>query len=299
MGRDDGANLRANWERQEHRGAQLFVVENGPGLGTCARNGVEATVLRSEQHQSHARNAGLDVAIARNFTRWRNWDSDDWYGPRDLAESVAAIDAGHQLIGKSDHFCELSDGRLMLLGADGENRETQALQGPTLGSVLWPSMPRFPVLDIGEDIEWTAAMVAHGVKPWATSRLNFCYSRRGSDEDHACNVTDAELLAWRAGTAHVVECPIARPSDPDEQETWKQSVNDWRLRVLQGLEAPRLTLHEQAPEPVWNHPDIRGRGPRSATRPGFPHLPDDSPPGTLFGFDGEVCKLDFYHPFSG
>jgi hypothetical protein len=248
MGRDDGANLRANWERQEFRGATLFVIENGPGLGTCARNGVDATVFSSERHQSHARNGGLDVAIARHFTHWRNWDSDDWYGANDLAESVAAFAAGHEVIGKSDHFCELSDGRLVLLGADGENRETQALQGPTLGSVLWPDMPRFPVVDIGEDIDWTAAMVAAGMRPWATSRNHFCYSRRGKPEDHACDVTDAELLYFRAGDAHIVHC-------------------ESRLAVLNGTEAPRLTLHAPEPRPVWDHPQIRKRGPRSTTRP--------------------------------
>lgn len=247
MGRDDGANLRTNWERQTHRDAVLFVVENGSGLGSCARHGVEATVLRSAAHQSSARNEGLDVAIARCFTRWANWDSDDGYYPEYLAELAAAFDAGHRLIGKSDHFCELSDGRMMLLGADGENCETQALQGPTLGSVLWPDMPRFPLLDIGEDIEWTAAMVTHGVKPWATSRNHFCYSRRGLPETHALDVTDAEFLAWRAGTTHVVEC-------------------ESRLAVLTGAEAPRLTFHMQPPEPVWNHPCIRGKRPRTDRR---------------------------------
>lgn len=234
---ENARNVLENWQRRTFRGARLVVVLNGSGRLVEFPSGI--TTIESAAHQSHAKNAGLEHALKDGWsTHWTTFDDDDYYGPKYLQEVADAFAAGHEVVGKSESWVSLHDGRLMLFGNDGASRVVPGLQGPTIGSVLWPDMPRFSARDRwGEDFEWTEDAKKLGKQCWATSRNHFCYVRR-APQQHTFPLTDEELLAFSRGDVFHVKNP--------------------GLDVVDGLDAPALTQIERPKLPATQHPLFRG-----------------------------------------
>ena len=205
----DIENVRANWLRL---GGVLIVVENGAGIGACRDAGFEPSMLvQSNDHQSHARNAGIEAAQALGADGWAMLDADDYYGPGYIAKVEAALQ-GAELVAQSSAYVRLSDGRLLLLSG-----RTDPHFGSTLASNRFDLRYRVPDTAVTweDDTLLLADAQAAGVTLGTMGPEGHVYRRdRGA---HISPATDAQLVAgYRAGCTperdHVEDFG---PSTPD------------------------------------------------------------------------------------
>jgi len=172
-------NLAGAIRRQTRGGSAFVVVENGPAVGAFpAMGGV--TVLRSEAHQSAAKNAGLDWVRRGGGGRWSVFDCDDYYGPGYLEDQMAALDRGADMAGKaygSLMYVRFEEG----LYLDGLGRSPGGgafLNGGSM-SCSTADVPDFPMIPVGEDGEWHRMMAGRGAKAANTGARHYCYNRVG------------------------------------------------------------------------------------------------------------------------
>ncbi len=186
----DAENVLANWRRQSSE-CGLVVVENGPALGTFPRD-AGAVVLSSEAHQSAAKNRGLEFAAELGAEFWLTLDSDDWYGPDYVRESVDALERA-ALVGKAAPFWLTRSGR-EVWRADyppGPGRVWDFLAGGTLGGRVsdgWRFRDTGPQ---GEDWDLVRRVVSAGGVCWSTASTGYLWRRDCGV--HTCSATDVQL----------------------------------------------------------------------------------------------------------
>lgn len=199
LGRDNAQYVLRNYQRQRVK-IPIVVVENGAGVGSCARAGFRPTLtLTSDQHQSAAKNVGLAEMRERGATHWLSWDDDDWYGPEYVAEALAAFGAGHEVIGKAAHFVKLANNCTYFIAYAEQDiqsdRYVDTVKGAARGAVFWDDQPSFREdMASGEDTQWALDVGAQGKRIWAVSPFHFCYMRHGRSYGHASPLTDAKML---------------------------------------------------------------------------------------------------------
>jgi len=249
------ANVVANFERQRYPEESLVVVENGRGLGACARSGiVPDRLLDSEAHQSAAKNVALSWLLDNGATHWATMDDDDYYGPGYLEGIADGFQRGFEVVGKASIFLRYSDNRLHLLEQGGELREVAMVNGPTISSVVRPGMPTFQRLDWGEDNAWLLDARAMGWRIWAANRFDFCWCRHAPEHGHTYRITDAALENISRALDPVFDCGHFNP------------------HVVNGVEAPArfdrlpaqdLDMRQHPAVQHWNKQGVRTPWPTS------------------------------------
>jgi hypothetical protein len=161
------ANLLANFARQRGVDARLLVVENGEAVGALSSN--EATIIRSDDHQSDAMNTGLAWMRARGGGAWARFDDDDYYGPDYLAAVEASLGGDEVTVsGMPWRFVMFDDGLYQFMGS-GE------FTGGTLAASTAEVEP-FPRM-VGEDLEWCRIMRELGARLVQREPWGYCYDR--------------------------------------------------------------------------------------------------------------------------
>src|SRR6185369_14507592 len=92
-------NLVESLNRQTFRDFIPVIVENGSAIGSTPWID-KAVVLRSEAHQSKAKNAGLHWVREHGGGSWSVFDCDDYYGPDFLKSQLEGLE-GADIAGKS------------------------------------------------------------------------------------------------------------------------------------------------------------------------------------------------------
>ena len=174
-------NVIRNFRRQTYQEKKLIVVENGDAVGACTAVGFEPDVLlRSEPHQSHAKNAALRW-IRQNGGGWfSTFDDDDYYGPNYLQEVEDSRVFG-DIVVKHDHFVLGIDNRLRLFEQGCRNQEHREGHGATI-SARADECPDF--LDtgvIGEDHRWISEYRDSGAKLWVSSPHHYAVVRHSNN----------------------------------------------------------------------------------------------------------------------
>jgi hypothetical protein len=190
-----------NFQRQLHPDKRLWIVENGPAVGTWARLGLPADrVLTSAAHQSHARNTGIAELRANGGGYWAGFDDDDWYGADYLTE-VALNAVKADIVGKHQHFIAVDDYHLFLFLENLQNRFAVALTGGTLAAWSEDSL-EFPIQKLAEDIHWCMKMRSNGARLWNTSVYNYLYRRCTDSHVHASGPLSIDRMIYRGGKGH-------------------------------------------------------------------------------------------------
>jgi glycosyltransferase involved in cell wall biosynthesis len=174
-------NVIRNFRRQTCKDKKLIVVENGGALGECARVGFEPDVLlRSEPHQSYAKNEALKW-IRRHGGGWfSTFDDDDYYGPHYLQEVVDSRGTS-DIVAKHDHFYRGIDDRLRLFESGCHNQAHQEGHGATI-SARADDCPDFQNTGIiGEDHRWISDYQEKGAKLWLTSPYHYMVVRHANN----------------------------------------------------------------------------------------------------------------------
>ena len=173
------AKLRANLDRQTFQGFTPVVVENGPAVGSYEEDG-RTVILRSDAHQSHAKNAALAWIRERGGGTWSVFDCDDYYAPGYLEDQMRALEGGAELAGKafgSLMYIRFDDG-LYLDGMKATPSYSRFLNGGAM-SCRTAEVMDFPVVPIGEDGEWHREMREAGMRSVNTGARHYCYNREG------------------------------------------------------------------------------------------------------------------------
>lgn len=181
-----------SFKRQTHQNKRLIIVENGPAVGGCARQGiVPDKVVTSEEHAADARNAGVYAVIDEGGGWVCMMDDDDYYGPNYLAEYAIWVQKGiAEVYGKQRHFVGYTKNGLYLYNERNALKYSPVLHGPTFcfraeEAVYYRRTPA------GEEMDWAAQMQSLGFRMFATSIHHFMYLRGGNPEDHTWQVEDA------------------------------------------------------------------------------------------------------------
>ncbi len=173
--------LRANLARQTFQGFTPIVVENGPAVGSYGEDG-RTVILRSDAHQSLAKNAALAWIRERGGGTWSVFDCDDYYAAGYLEDQMKALEGEAELAGKafgSLMYIRFDDG-LYLDGMKGSPSYSKFLNGGAM-SCRTADVQDFPVVPIGEDGEWHREMREAGMKSVNTGARFYCYNREGTD----------------------------------------------------------------------------------------------------------------------
>jgi hypothetical protein len=186
-----------NFERQLYPDKRLWIVENGPAIGTWARLSLPADrVLTSRAHQSHARNVGLNELRSTGGGYWAGFDDDDWYGAEYLTEIAAQADKAN-VVGKRQHFIGIDDRYLFLFLDHLQSRYTIALTGGALAAWSEESVD-FPIQRVAEDIGWCSLMRRAGARIYNTSAYHYLY-RRCTDGHHTSGAQSIDRLIYQHG----------------------------------------------------------------------------------------------------
>lgn len=182
------SNVVRNFEQQTCKGKRLIIVENGEAVGACEAAGFTPDVLlRSDKHQSLAKNVGLEWITSHGGGWFATFDDDDYYGPGYLAEALTCFKTGSfSIVGKLDHFVVGLDGHLRFFEQGFRSCEGVEAHGATLCGRA-ESCPRFQDTGtIGEDWHWLSESIASGARLWVSSPYHYAVVR------HARNT-------WRIG----------------------------------------------------------------------------------------------------
>lgn len=165
------ARTLANLERTGAR--DVVIVENGSGVGLSWP--MAFRLIKSEPHQSKAKNAGIECVRRLGGGLVSIFDCDDYYGPGYLEESAQTWRAGW-IVGKADHFAYDARG---LFYVDRGNTGKRSI--PVIGGSQTFHSDDCPPFDesckYGEDYSMCAAFQAMGGDVQATSGSFFCYMR--------------------------------------------------------------------------------------------------------------------------
>jgi len=180
-----------SFKRQTYHNKKLIIVENGPAVGGCARQGIcPDRVVTSTENVAEARNAGV-YSVIDNGGGWVcMMDDDDYYGPRYLEEYSIWVTKGiAEIYGKARHFVGYVDHGLYLYSERNACKYLPMLHGPTFcfraeDAVYYRGGRE------GEETAWAMQMQRLGFRMFATSIHHFCYLRGGNPEDHAWQAED-------------------------------------------------------------------------------------------------------------
>lgn len=210
---EDVPNVRENWLRL---GGLLIVVENGAAIGACRAQGFEPSVLlESLDHQSYARNAGIERAWELGADAWAQLDADDYYGPAYLAKVQTALESA-DVVGQADAFVRMHDERLVLLSGRSD---------PHFGSTLASRRRELRYRVTPDDRPWIddtqllEDALALGLTLGVTPPEGHVYRRNWGP--HISPATDEQLMAiYRAGVLpandRVVDFGLVPDSFADE-----------------------------------------------------------------------------------
>lgn len=183
-------NVLSNFLRQRYYNKRLILVENGPAVGVCAREGVcPDLLLRSESHQSFAKNAALEE-LRKTGGFWTTFDDDDYYGPGYLEELVECSDKA-TIVGKLSHFMLTTEDTLRLYLSPQESQLVSFVHGPTISAWAEDSIDFRNTGRWGEDNDWIHRMVLEGALVYATSHFNFVFQR--GTHQHTWIISDAQI----------------------------------------------------------------------------------------------------------
>lgn len=208
---EHAGNLLSSIGRQRHRDFVPVIVENGPGTGT-----IEAppggVLLRSDAHQSAAKNAGLAWVRSQGGGQWSVFDCDDYYAPGYLEDQISAL-ASADVAGKSFGsvmYVRFDDG-LYLDGVRGRFLEFGTFFNGGATSCATSDVPDYPMTKVGEDGEWHKLMVALGVRSLNTGARHYCYDRTGTG--HTWNTDERLTDMLRKRMLHIGDVPLSSVSE--------------------------------------------------------------------------------------
>lgn len=191
------------FKRQTYKNKKLIIVENGDGIGSCKKLGLEPDILLSSgKHQSWAKNEAILYLQKMGHSKdwWTTWDDDDYYGDFYLEELSRNLNKG-EVIGKSKSFIKLTDDRLYLMDKPPENEYIRSneyvIHGPTITARVGECL-FFEHLEFAEDLKFVDEMRELGANVWATSKYNWCYYRNGHG-NHTWRISDDEFKFANSG----------------------------------------------------------------------------------------------------
>lgn len=179
-------NIIENFNKQKFFDKKLIIIENGPAINTFPKN-IGAIILTSENHQSKARNVGINYLD--NKEPWVTMDDDDWYGEEYLKEFEEGFNDGYEVLGKSRRYVWLSDG--IYCHKEGAKYFT----GGAIGSI---HNINFPIINIGEDVVFHIEAEKNHFKTKLLSDKNYIY-RRNHTHKHTWTATDNIVLRAMPG----------------------------------------------------------------------------------------------------
>jgi len=160
-------NLIDNFERQSYSDKKLIIIENGDAIGTCKSNRFSPDVLlSSDNHQSFAKNAGIEYIRKHGGGWWSTFDDDDYYGPGYLTKVSECFDKA-DIIGQSNIFVRSIGQRLRLMQHVTQHEGySDGVHGSTI-SARAEDCPLFrDTGPFGED--WDFINRYRGAKIWST-----------------------------------------------------------------------------------------------------------------------------------
>jgi len=140
-----------NFAQQVYREKHLVVVENGMGINSFDQS-ANVTVLRSEKHQSKAKNIGLAHLRDIGAEYWATLDCDDYYGPDYLVEMISHADKA-PIVGKRCYYVRLGNGKLVFYNKEIGPDYYPTIWGATIGAWVEKS-PDFGIHDLSEESYW-------------------------------------------------------------------------------------------------------------------------------------------------
>jgi hypothetical protein len=186
---DQVNNVLENFSRQTFSNKQLIVIENGNALNTFPKD--KAIVLTSDNHQSFAKNTGLDYLKSNGGGFWTTFDDDDYYGKNYLQELIDNSDKAN-IIGKKSFFCKTFENKMRLFLHEDEGKQCFAVHGPTISAWAEDSLYFNDTGRWGEDVEWEQRMVLNGATIASTSKYNFMLNRN-KGQNHTWVVDDTQI----------------------------------------------------------------------------------------------------------
>lgn len=163
-------NVINNFNRQSFKNKRLIIVENGNGIGSFKNT--DCILLSSDEHQSYAKNEGIDWVKKNGGGWWVTMDDDDYYGPEYLTE-IANNTKNGNVIGKHGRFFGNEDYTFLMLAP--ENQPQQSVLGATIAARSEDSceFKKF----VNDDRLFCEDMLAKGSIVYATSKYNFVHKR--------------------------------------------------------------------------------------------------------------------------
>lgn len=183
------ANVKENFERQSHEGKKLCIVENGGAQGACKAAEYEPDMLLTseEAHPSAARNAGL-VALRDLDAHVSFMDDDDYYGSYYQEEQISFADR-NRITGKMTNWVRFEQvGKLWLFNRAKATKPSAWVQAATIGGYA-RTIPDFPVVDLGEELDLCTEFRKNGGEVRSTSVGHFCYMRSLDERSHLYKIT--------------------------------------------------------------------------------------------------------------
>lgn len=181
-----------NFNQQTYKYKKLVIVENGSAIGCCEKSGFKPDVLlKSDNHQSHARNEALHWVRSNGGGMCANFDDDDYYGPEYLLELMQNIGKA-DVIGKYDFFVRSASGHVRLFDGVASNCYSSGVHGPTIATMAEKTPEYKSEMVWGEDSDLIERMKKSGSRVYATSKNNFMLNRR--KVGHTWSVTDDQMV---------------------------------------------------------------------------------------------------------
>jgi hypothetical protein len=205
---------------QTYAARRLWIIENGPAVGTCRSIGwAPDLVLTSEPSAAAARNEAIAELGRRGGGWWASWDDDDWYGPRYLQEMMVAREHGDVVV-KQHHMMCCSE-RLLLANERYANRLVRRGSGGALLARAEDSI-EFERVKLNEDLRWTVAMADLGAKLWNSSIYHYLHRRVPGQQQLTGELSLSQLVylhrgAWDLGP---VDLDVVQGDREPPQRVW-------------------------------------------------------------------------------
>ena len=185
-------NVIENFNQQTYKNKKLIIVENGDGIGTCKDSGFKPDVLlKSDPHQSYARNEAVNWIKSNGGGMCANFDDDDYYGPEYISEIMNNRNKA-DIIGKYNFYLRNTANRLVLFEGVASNEKSKIMHGATIATMA-DKMPEYRNTGRwGEDWDLIERMFNMGNDAYVTSKNNFMVRRFASN--HTWKVTDDQMI---------------------------------------------------------------------------------------------------------
>lgn len=160
-------NVIYNFHSQNYNDKKLIIIENGRAIGTCKKRNIQPDVLlSSDNHQSWAKNEGIEWIRKHGGGWWTTFDDDDYYGEGYLSKISKCFDKA-EIIGQLDIFMKTIANTIRLFSNLGENKYVNGVHGSTI-TARAEDCPLFKNTGKwGED--WKFIEDYTGARCWATS----------------------------------------------------------------------------------------------------------------------------------